>query len=66
MGLIHALALQLIAKNIIALMVTDCTKIGTDKLRQENLVVTIPMAKLGHITLPVFMFDSGWEGFDII
>ena len=62
MGQIHALALQLITKGIIALTVMDSTKIRTIKLRQEHLVVTIPMAKQGSISLKAFMFDSSWEG----
>ena len=37
--------MQLITKGTIALTVTERTKIGTDKLCQKNLVVTIPMAK---------------------
>ena len=62
---IHALAMQLITKGIVALTVTDSTKIGTNKLRQEHLVVTIPMEKQGSITLPEFMFDISWEGLNI-
>ena len=45
MGQVHTLSLQLNTKGIIALTVKDHTKIGTDKLRQEHLIVTIPMAK---------------------
>ena len=65
MGQIHALALQLIAKDITALMVSYRTKIGTAKLRQDHLVVTIPMTKQGSTTLPVFMFERSWGGLDI-
>ena len=46
---IYALTLQFIAKSIIALTVTDRTKMGSTKLRQDYLVVTIPMAKQGSI-----------------
>ena len=66
MGPIHALALQLITKGIIGLAVTDHANIGTDKLCAKHLVVTIPMAKQGSITLPAFMFDSSWEGLNVI
>ena len=58
MGSIHTLALQLITEGIIALPVTDHTKIGTKNLCANQSVVTIPMAKQGSITLPVFMSES--------
>ena len=41
-GQIHGLFLQLVAKGIISYEVKDHTKIGTDKLRQEDLFVVCP------------------------
>ena len=66
MGPIHALALKLITKGVISLSVTNGTKIGTDKLCANHLLVTILMAKQGSITLPAFIFNSRWEGLNII
>ena len=42
MGPIHALALQLVAKGIIGIEVSDRTKIGTDKLKNDHFVISLP------------------------
>ena len=42
MGPLCDLGLQLLTKGIIALSVTDMTKLGTTKLRSYNLAVTLP------------------------
>ena len=44
MGPIHALVLQLVAKEIIGIEVLDHTKIGSDKLLNDQFVVYLPNA----------------------
>ena len=41
----HAVCLQMVAKGIILMNVTDRTKVGTDKITRKNLAVTCPRAK---------------------
>ena len=66
MGQIHALGLQLIANGLIVLSVSDRTKVGTEDLKQEHLVVNIGIGKKkkkgrSH-SQPAYMIDKYWEG----
>ena len=42
MGPIHALVLQLIAKGIVALGISDSTKMGTAKLKDNDVMLYLP------------------------
>ena len=41
MRLINALALQCLAEGIIELIVSDCTKVGTNNLNNEHILVLL-------------------------
>eukprot|EP00579_Thalassiosira_antarctica_P016548 CAMPEP_0201938932 /NCGR_PEP_ID=MMETSP0903-20130614/42221_1 /ASSEMBLY_ACC=CAM_ASM_000552 /TAXON_ID=420261 /ORGANISM="Thalassiosira antarctica, Strain CCMP982" /LENGTH=49 /DNA_ID= /DNA_START= /DNA_END= /DNA_ORIENTATION= len=45
MGPIHALLLQLVSKGIIQVEVADVTKVGTEKLGKDHLMVTLGVSK---------------------
>ena len=69
-GQIHGLFLQLVAKGIISYEVKDHTKIGTDKLRQEDLFVVCPKKKVQlegiECCRPGYTVDSMWEGMNLM
>ena len=69
MGQVHAVCLQMIAKGIISLNVTDRTKVGTDKIEKKHLAVTCPRAKRNvdgdECWCPGFMVDELWEGLNL-
>ena len=69
-GQIHGLFLQLIAKGIISYEVKDHTKIGTEKLRQEDLFLVCPKKKVQlegiECCRPGYMVDSMWEGMNLV
>jgi hypothetical protein len=63
MGPIHALALQMLAKGIIELYVSDTTKIGTDKISDSHVLIRIPNAKDEHGTiLSAHGIRGLWDG----
>ena len=62
MGPIHALALQLYAKGIIRLAVSDSTKVGTDKLNNKHIVVLMASGiDEDGFSMPALFLDSYWE-----
>ena len=65
----HALCLQLIAAGIISLVVTDRSKIGTDKMSSKIVAVTCPTVKQTQngntYCYPGYMVDALWEGFNL-
>ena len=65
-GQIHALHLQLVAGGIISYDVKDRAKIGTDKLKTDDLFVVCPKKEeeLEGINCckPGYLVDSMWEG----
>ncbi|KAL7548847.1 hypothetical protein ACHAWF_015173 [Thalassiosira exigua] len=65
MGPIHALCLQLLAKGIVDLGVSDEGKafIGTDKLEAKHIVVKGGVTKTGQ---PAFMDDDNWTGLTLV
>ena len=69
MGQVHAVCLQMIAKGIIALNVTDRTKVGTGQVAKKHLAVTCPRAKRivdgDECWCPGFMVDELWEGLNL-
>ena len=68
-GQIHALCLLLIAAGIISLVVTDRSRIGTDKMSSKVVAVKCPnvkRAKDGYAyCYPGYMVDDLWEGFNL-
>ena len=62
-GPIHALMLQLVARGIIEMAVSDKTKIGTDNISIKHLVLTLPITTNGDgdATL-TYTMDEAWEG----
>ena len=66
---VHALALQLIAARIIALNMKTRSKIGTDKVTKNDLVVFCPKDKTmregEEYCRPGYMVDRLWEGFNL-
>ena len=58
MGPFHGLALQLVAKGIVAIEVEDKSKLGTEKIVQNDLILTLPegVDEFGDIS-PTFMSD---------
>ena len=69
-GQIHALFLQLIAKGIITYDVKDHTKIGTEKLRQDDLFLICPKKRVMvegiKCCRPGYVVDSMWEGMNLM
>ena len=69
MGQMHAAGLHLIATGIIALKVADRTKIGTNKVRKEHLIVFCPNEKRvrngEEYCRPGFTVDCLREGFNV-
>lgn len=63
---IHALVLQLIAKGIIALSISDTSKIGTNELCGKHLIVALPNADHDGTIKPVYLVDKCWEGLNYI
>ena len=67
MGPIHVLVLQLLAKGIISVGVSDVSKIGSDKLNATHIVITLPnTADSEGVTMPAHMIDTLWEGLTYI
>ena len=67
MGPIHALVLQLLAKGIISVGVSDVSKIGSDKLNATHIVITLPNAIDSEgITMPAHMIEDLWDGLNYI
>ncbi len=66
MGPIHGVALQLFAKGIIGLAVSDSTKIGAKDLNPKHVRVTLPVKKVNNATRPVYTIDSSWDGLNTI
>ena len=67
MGPIHALVLQLIAKGIVALGISDSTKTGTAKLNDNDVMLYLPNEMNDNGTcLPAYTIDSYWEGLNWI
>ena len=63
MGQYHALALQLVAKGVIALEVNDTSKIGTNKFNADHVGITLPNTSDGDgIVLPAYMLDHIYAG----
>ena len=60
-----AVCLQMVAKGIISMNVTDRTKVGTDKITRKDVAVTCPRAKRcvdgDECWCPGFMADELWE-----
>ena len=63
---IHALGLQLVAKGIIALSISDTTKIGTKDLCGNHLIVVLPNVDDDGILMPAYLVDKCWEGLNTI
>ena len=57
MGLIHALAVQLLAKGIIEFLVAHRTKVGTKELNEKHIVVAL--------SIDFYAMDK-WNGMTII
>ena len=67
MGPIHALALQLLAKGIIELKVSDQTKVGTDNLNGTHIIVGLANACNSEgITMLDFCMEESWSGLSCI
>ena len=68
-GQVHGVCLQMMARGLTALRVTDNTKIGTDKLTRSHLCVVCPNTKRvqdGNVLWsPGYMRDECWEGFNL-
>ena len=66
---VHALALQLIAARMIALKMKTKSKIGTDKVRKEDLIVFCPndsrMNEGEEYYRPGYTMDHLWKGFNL-
>ena len=62
--------LQLIAKGIITYDVKDHTKIGTEKLRQDDLFLICPKKRVMvegiNCWHPGYVVDSMWEGMNLM
>ena len=70
MGQMHAVTLQLLAKGIIELTVTNRTKIGTPKLKVTDVTiktanVNIVWANRTYYT-PAYAVDKYWEGIQLL
>ena len=64
---IHALALQLLAKGIIELKVSDQTKVGTDNLNDTHIIVGLTNACNSEgIMMPTFCMEESWSGLSYI
>ena len=59
MGVIHAPALQLLARGIIELKISDVTKKGTEKLNDNHIVVDLANAlDSDGITMPAYCLKN--------
>ena len=59
----HALALQLIAKGVIGLNVTENSKIGTNKISTDNIgIMLLNGTDRDGIILPAYMLDQVYDG----
>ena len=67
MGPIYALALQLLAKGITELKVSDQTKVGTNNLNDTNIIVDLANACDSEgIMMPAFSMKESWSGLSYI
>jgi len=61
-GQFHALAIQLLAKGIIGLEVTDTSKLGTNKLTADHLGITLPnVMDSDGLMLPAYMIKNSYK-----
>ena len=61
-GQFHALAIQLLANDIIEIEVTDISKLGTNKLTADHIGITLPNAKDSDgLMLPAYMIEESYK-----
>lgn len=65
-GQIHGLALQLVAKGIIKLDVSDKTKIGTKHFKVDDVCISLPVTKVNGVPLPAYAIDDSYSGLNTI
>eukprot|EP00956_Cyclotella_meneghiniana_P033009 scaffold92750_cov52-Cyclotella_meneghiniana.AAC.2 len=66
-GPIHALCLQLFAKGIIHLDISNHTKIGTETIMDKDVSIKLSMGvDSSGISLPAYTIDDYWKGINII
>lgn len=63
---VHALCLQLFAKGIINLGVTNTSKIGTETIMNKDVCITLAVGSDSEgITQPAYIIDNYWNGINI-
>ena len=65
MGPLHALALQLFAKEIIGFRISDTTKIGTNDLKVEHVLINLPMASVAGEVMPAYVVNDSYSGLNL-
>lgn len=65
-GPIHGLVLQLLAKRIIGLTVSDTTKVGTDKLMKRHLIARLLNSDDDGMSMPSYLMDNAFSGMNIM
>ena len=59
----HYMLLQLVSKGVIQVEVADVTKVGTEKVGKDHLIVTLGVSKDNDgDELPTYLLESAWEG----
>ena len=63
-GPFHALAIRLLANDIIGFEVTDTSKLGTNKLTADHIRVTLPNVKdLDRLMLTAYVIENSFKYF---
>jgi hypothetical protein len=59
---IHALLLQLVARNILTISVNDATMVGTETLAKKHVVLHLAMGEEDGIASPAYLIEDMWRG----
>jgi hypothetical protein len=59
---IHALLLQLVARNIITISVNDSTMVGTDALAKKHVTIQLAIGEENGIASPAYIIEDMWHG----
>ena len=67
MGPLHSLVLQLLAKGILALSISDMTKIGKKDMSAKHVSIALPNAiDDDGILMPAYMMEDLWIGMNFL
>jgi hypothetical protein len=60
---IHALLLQMVAKNILKISVGDTSVVGTQRIAKQHLIIQLSNGvRSDGVIMPSYLIDASWDG----